>query len=429
MRLQPPLAPIRPAYSPAMRLLVELLLPLLLRVRLLRWLPAGITALELEHGERLVGLLRQFRQGRCRLLLAFRHSEVDDPLCGLWLMSRALPADLRPQPVHFLYDRGMPLWGGRALGWVLSRLGGVSLRRGRHPDWSALRQARQLLRDGPFPFVLAPEGATNGHGEHLGPLEPGAARLALWCRDDLRRAGRSEAVWIVPIGIRYTYPGAPWPRLDRLLGWLESQLGLEPLAAADSYSDSDSEEASATERRYRRLRRIGEVMLAELECFYGRFGGCGSPPQPQPDAAAAASTDLAPRLDALRDRALRLAEARLHLRPVGTPEDRCRRLEEVAWQWIHREDLPPRHHLPPLQRHLADWTAAEAALALRHMRLVETFVAVSGHYVADRPSFERFAETACCSTTAWCACAAAACRGGRGWGSGAPASAWPSRSR
>jgi hypothetical protein len=28
------------------------------------------------------------------------------------------------------------------------------------------------------------------------------------------------------------------------------------------------------------------------------------------------------------------------------------------------------------------------------MRLVETFVAVSGSYVAERPSFERFAETA-----------------------------------
>jgi hypothetical protein len=396
--LKPPLTPIRPAYSPAVRRLVELLLPLLLRVRLLRWLPAGITALELEHGERLAGLLRQFRQGRCRLLLAFRHSEVDDALCGLWLFSRALPADLRPQPVHFLYDRDMPLWGRRLLGWVLSRLGGVSLRRGRHPDWSALRQAHQLLRDGPFPFALAPEGATNGHGECLGPLEPGAARLALWCRDDLRRAGRSEAVWIVPIGIRYTYPGAPWPRLDRLLGWLERQLGLEPLAAADPDVDPDSGEAAATaaatHRRYRRLRRIGEVMLAELERFYGRFGGCGGPPVPQPDAADAASTDLALRLDALRDRALRLAEARLHLRPVGTPEDRCRRLEEVAWQWIHREDLPPRRRLPPLQRHLADWTAVEAALALRHMRLVETFVAVSGHYVADRPSFERFAETA-----------------------------------
>lgn len=374
-RLQPPLAPIPPAFSPALHGALNRLLPLLLRLRLLRWLPAGITALELEDGEPLVTLLEQFRQGRCRLLLAFRHSEVDDPLCGLWLLSRALPRRLRPQPVHFLYDRGMPLWGGRALGWLLSRLGGVSVRRGRHPDWSALRQARQLLREGPFPFVLAPEGATNGHGEWLGPLEPGAARLALWCASDLRRAGLEQPVWIVPIGIHYTYPKAPWGRLDRLLARLERQLGLVPLAA------------TTPEGRYRRLRRLGETLLAALEAFYDRLDGGGG-------AGPGGSLPLPERIAALRERVLALAEARLQLPPRGSPEDRCRRLEEAAWQWIHREDLPPRRRLAPLARQLADWTAAEADLALRHMRLVETFVAVSGRYVAERPSFERFAETA-----------------------------------
>lgn len=385
--LQPPLAPIPPAYCAPLRRVLDWLLPLLLRLRLLRWLPAGITGLELVDGEALVALLEQFRQGRCRLLLAFRHSEVDDPLCGLWLLSRALPRQLRPQPVHFLYDRGMPLWGGRLLGWLLSRLGGVSLRRGRHPDWSALRQARQLLRDGPFPFALAPEGATNGHGECLGPLEPGAARLALWCASDLRRAGRDLPVWIVPIGIHYSYPRIPWRRLDRLLARLEQQLGLAPLPVPGA-GDSGA-------WRYRRLWRLGEALLTALEAFYDRLDGerpgCRAPDVEPP---------LPSRIAALRERALRLAEARLGLVPPGgtaperTPEDRCRRLEEAAWLWIHREDLPPRRQLAPLQRQLADWTAAEADLALRHMRLVETFVAVSGHYVAERPSFERFAETA-----------------------------------
>jgi 1-acyl-sn-glycerol-3-phosphate acyltransferase len=189
---------------------------------------------------------------------------VDDPLCGLWLLSRGLPRSLRPQPVQFLYDRGMPLWGGRPLGWVLSRLGGISLRRGRHPDWSALRQARQLLRDGPFPLAVAPEGATNGHGEHLSPLEPGTARLALWCRDDLRRAGRDEAVWIVPIGLRYRYLRPSWSRLDRLLARMERRLGLMPPPAGGG---------DPQERRYRWLLRLGEALLGELERFYDRFGG------------------------------------------------------------------------------------------------------------------------------------------------------------
>ncbi|MEX1317808.1 MAG: 1-acyl-sn-glycerol-3-phosphate acyltransferase [Synechococcaceae cyanobacterium] len=389
-RVQPPLAPIRPAYRPLVLRLVHALLPLLLRWRLVRWLPAGITHLELENAEPLVALLRRFRQGRCRLLLAFRHSAVDDPLCGLWLFSRGLPPPLRPQPVHFFYDRGMPLWAGRPLGWLLAALGGVSLRRGRQPDWSALRQARELMRDGPFPFGVAREGATNGLGDQLGPLEPGSARLALWCRDDLRRTGRSEAVWIVPIGIHYRYPDAPWPRLERLLGRLERQMGVAQAAAEDH---TDGPALTRPERCRRRLLRLGEQLLAALEAFYGRFGeghgGAGGSAGESGEAMASCDGRIA----ALRDRVLRLAEARLSVRPAGSHEDRCRRLEEVAWQWIHREDLPPRQRLSPLQRDLADEAAAEAALALRHMRLVETFVAVSAGYLAE-PSFERCADVA-----------------------------------
>lgn len=393
-RLQPPLTPIPPAYRPAVLRLVHALLPLVLRWRLVRWLPAGITQLELHNGAALVSLLEQFRQGRCRLLLAFRHSAVDDPLCGLWLLSRGLPPPLRPQPVHFLYDRGMPLWAGRPLGWLLSALGGVSLRRGRQPDWSALRQARELMRNGPFPFAVAPEGATNGLGDCLGPLEPGSTRLALWCRDDLRRAGRSESVWIVPIGIHYRYPRAPWRRLQRLLARMEAQMGL----AAPPPAPSRPQDCR------RRLLRLGEQLLAELEAFYNRFGDAG-PSATAPSQGTAPSQSTEPeccdaRIDALRQRVLRLAETRLNVSPAGSAADRCRRLEEVAWQWIHREDLPPRHRLAPLQRALADQAAAEAALALRHMRLVETFVAASAGYLdqpdaaAPGPSFERCADLA-----------------------------------
>lgn len=364
-RVQPALAAIPPAPSRLIWWLVLALLPLLLRWRLLRWLPAGITGLELQHGERLAQLLVAFRQKRCRLLLAFRHSDVDDPLCALWLLSRGLPPELTPQPVHFLYDRGMPLWAGQALGWVLSRLGGVAVRRGRQPDWGALRQARQLLRDGPHPFALAPEGATNGHGDRIGPLQPGAARLALWCRDDLRRAGRPEAVWIVPIGLRYRYPATPWRRLERLLQQLERQMGLPAMAPA---------------LPARRLRRLGLTLLDALEHFYGG--------QAQPGQSIDA------RLAALRERVLAEAERRLKVAASGSPVERCRRLEEVAWQAIYPDNLPPRRRLAPLQRGLADWAAREADLALRHMRLVETFVAVRGSDGSTQPPFERCAETA-----------------------------------
>ena len=49
--------------------------------------------------------------------------------------------------------------------------------------------------------------------------------------------------------------------------------------------------------------------------------------------------------------------------------------------------------LSPLERRLADRAAAEADLRIWHMRLVESFVSVTGHYVQTEMSAERFAET------------------------------------
>jgi len=49
--------------------------------------------------------------------------------------------------------------------------------------------------------------------------------------------------------------------------------------------------------------------------------------------------------------------------------------------------------LAAVERGLADREAEEAGLRMGHMRLVENFVAVTGQYVRQRPSAERFAET------------------------------------
>jgi hypothetical protein len=97
-------------------------------------------------------------------------------------------------------------------------------------------------------------------------------------------------------------------------------------------------------------------------------------------------------LQRLLDTALKVAEQYFGLQPQGNFIDRCRRLEEAGWSYIYREDLPDLNALPSLQRGLADWVATEADLRMRHMRLVESFVAVTGNYIKQKPSFERFAE-------------------------------------
>jgi 1-acyl-sn-glycerol-3-phosphate acyltransferase len=385
---QPGLAPIVPELNPVIVKLVHLALPILMRFQIWPWLPAGIQRIVVTNEQTLAQCYQQFQSGNIRLILAFRHVEVDDPLCALYLLSRSLPAIAKreniplkyPLHAHFLYDRGMPLWGGKGLGWMLSRFGGVSLHRGKRPDWQALRTARDLVANGDFPFVVAPEGATNGHSELIGPLEPGVAQLGFWCVEDLQKADRPEQVWILPIGIQYRYIDTPWPRLDQLMTELEVTIGLNPRPIVPT----------EPEHYHQRLLKIGETLLLKLEQFYQQFypGTAGLPALP-----IDAENHLSQRLAILLDRALQVAESYFHITASGTPVDRCRRLEEASWTFIHRSDLPARQTLSILDRGLADWVAQEASLRIIHMRLAESFVAVTGDYLTAKPSFDRLAET------------------------------------
>jgi hypothetical protein len=93
------------------------------------------------------------------------------------------------------------------------------------------------------------------------------------------------------------------------------------------------------------------------------------------------------------DTALQVAEQYFGMQAKGTFIDRCRRLEQAAWDCIYREDLKNIDELSAVERSLADRIAEEAHLRIWHMRLVESFVAVTGQYVREKPTAERFAET------------------------------------
>lgn len=417
-RAQPPLRFIPPAYSPWFLRVVHWVLPLLLRVRLSPWMPTGITRLRVINSETLADLYHRFQQGELRLLMAFRHVEIDDPLCGLYLLSQAVPQAARrqglslrrPLHVHFLYERGMPLWAGAWLGWVLSHLGGIPIRRGRQPDWPALRLARQTMQTGQWPMAVAPEGATNGHSEKVGPLEHGTAQLAVWCVGDLAKAHRSEAVYVIPVNIQYRYRRANWARLGRLLSHLEKESGLPPYAEkaekgfpnlshkprmlaewAGGRQHLKRREAKGTTpietEIYARIERLGTHLLSQLEAFYCRFYH-----QQQLAFEPQAAPTLGERLQTVLEAALQVGEQYFGLTGHGNLAERCRRLEEAGWTYIYREDLCDRTHLSPLERGLADWVAQEASLRMLHMRLVETFVAVSDTYLQEPPSFQRCAE-------------------------------------
>jgi len=390
---QPPLAFIPPHFNPWVLRLTQALLPLLLR-------RSKLDRIQVAHLDRLQTQYHAFQQGKTRLILAFRHPSIDDPLVLFHLLAQHLPRRTSPkdrppdrplsQPIHshFLYDRGIPLWAGNWVGWLYSRLGGVPIHRGKL-DMQGLRTARQLLVTGDFPFAAAPEGATNGHNDIISPLEPGIAQLAFWAAEDLQKAQQhSTSVAIVPIGLRYHYFKAPWTEIDRLLTTLELDTGLPPLTQPNpALPDPPTLTTEADRCRYQRLYRLGLHLLDHLEQFYRRFYHRNLPKPGQE------TLDLPQRLQRLLNEALSVAEEYFGLTAKGDIIGRCRRLEQAGWDWIYREDLADRTQLSALERGLADRVAEEASLRLWHMRIVESFVAVTGSYVREQPSVDRFAET------------------------------------
>ncbi|ALF52595.1 glycerol acyltransferase [Nostoc piscinale CENA21] len=384
---QPPLEFIPPAFNPLFLRVVHTVLP-----SWIQWQTA-ISQIEADNVEILADLYRQFQEGRIRFLLAFRHPKTDDPFCLVYLLSQLVPRVARQQGIalqspihaHFIYDRGIPLWAGNYVGWMASQLGGTPIQRGK-ADWTGLRSARDLFANGKFPIAAAPEGATNGLSEIISPLEPGIAQLGFWCAEDLQKAGRSEQVLIVPVGIKYSYTAAPWSAIAQLLSDLEAASGL-PVNAGKT------DNIASMELLYPRLLALAEHLLSLMEQFYTRFYH-----QKLADAQTVAEIKdrneaLAFRLQALLNAALQISEQYFNLQAKGTLTDRCRKVEQAGWNYIFREDFKDINALSSVEIALGDRIAEEATARMWHMRLVESFVAVSGNYIKEKPSVERFAET------------------------------------
>jgi hypothetical protein len=383
--VQPPLEFIPPALDRTVLHFMRSALPLWMRFK------TSIRTVEAENLEQLAYLYQQFQDGKIRLMLAFRHPSSDDPVSMMYLLHHLLPQFARqngirlryPTHAHFMYDRGIPLWAGRIVGWLYSKLGGTPIHRGKL-DRTGLKSARNLFANGEFPLMAAPEGATNGHNEIVSPLEPGISQLGFWCAEDIHKAGRSEDVVVVPVGVQYRYITPPWTAIEELLTELEIDTGL---------SKGETEEDKTNEKSlYRRLYRLAAHLLTEMEEFYRRFYHQELKSSENAKTHKMTNEEFALRLKELLNAALQVPEQYFNVQAKGSVIDRCRRLEQAAWDCIYREDLQLKN-LSPLERGLADLVAEEAHLRIWHMRIVESFVAVTGQYVFEKPTVERFAET------------------------------------
>jgi hypothetical protein len=341
-----------------------------------------IKGVEIRHSERLVEAWRDHLEGRARLVLAFRHAYGEEPQLLSYAFFKLLPRLARregcplPGPVRarFVHGYEVPLWSGPFVRWLLPRSGAVPVYHVKYHKPSVER-IRAIMRDGPYPLALAPEGQISYRAETLPRLESGTLRLGFMCAEELRAKGRPERVLVMPISIHYRFDEREIGSLEALVGSIEADLGL-PLA-------SPTRSLGTGERKLALLRRLEAVDLALIgaaEAYYGI------------DAAAGASRDG--RLAALLETALRRAEAAFGLPSSGDAISRVYRIRMEGWGRIYPESgLSPRGSLARL---LEDRRAGEAWYVMRHMELVDL-----GYYLdSDYPrgsgglSFDRLVETA-----------------------------------
>jgi len=372
-RVQPPLRHFPTQFKGWLLAIIRFLLPHWLRWR------CHLVKIETRQIEHLIELTQKVQAGKARYLLAFRHPGIDDQFVMLQLYSHLLPQAAAKQGIkfdshphsYFVYDRGIALWGGKIVELLFPNLGGISIFRGKL-DREAMRTIRKLLIDGDFPVAIAPEGGTNHHNEMIGQIEPGVAQFGFWGVEDMAKSDRQEQIYILPVGIQYQYVGNNWAEIDQLLIKLEQECGINkpPIQPSD---------------RYQRLYDLGLHLVDSVGEHYRKFYRQYTPENPVTEGT------LGERIQSLLDHILRVSESYFDIKPKGTNMDRCRRLEQAIWDRVFREDIELAK-LSPIEKSYADQLAREAAASDWHMRIAESLRAITGEYVAERPSPTRFAE-------------------------------------
>lgn len=306
---------------------------------------------------------RLYRLAGEHLLLTPNHPTNDDPAL-LFALSKAIGV-----PFHYLccreaFDHLHGWWG-----WTIQRLGAYSVVRGT-TDRESFRTTRALLVAPAGKVVIFPEGEMHSQNDTLLPFHAGVVQLAFWALEDLRKAGDTASVSLLPIGLRYFFTQDMTAEIDESLYRLE-RIVCPPGAAQEE----------AVGNSYARMRCVGIQMLEIMEAEYGLKG-----------RHVEGETDLTPRMTALKsvllDRAAGLIG--VELPADATLSERMRLLINCVYTVTHDEALEKRS---PYGARVHRQQSARASPLLADLNRVANWIAVQDNYVRARPTPERMADT------------------------------------
>lgn len=321
-----------------------------------------------------------FQDGQTRLILAFRHPYGDEPQVFSYLFDVLLKKQARREGVslnghphaRFVHGYEVALWGGSLIRWLLPRIGAVPVYHVR-ADSAGIKNIRSIIRSGPYPIALAPEGQVSYRSETVPRLESGSAQMGFWCAEELEKEKRAERVCILPLSVHHLFDPRDEKKVLKMIRALEHACTLDI---------SDQSGIPLTER----LEALDLKVLCMTENFYERTYG-----------KRREADDRDARWDALRKIALEEGEHALGIavHPKADEIQRVYRLRQECWERIY--SLDPKQKIRSLERAYADRRAGEAWFAMRHMEFVDISYYLDSDYLKKSsgtlPSFNRIVET------------------------------------
>jgi 1-acyl-sn-glycerol-3-phosphate acyltransferase len=365
----------------------RLLIPAYLRIVLF------FRKIEIRNPELILEAVRDFQEKRARLIVAFRHPYGDEPqlifhvfenLIPRYARGRKTPLKHRPN-LRLVHDYAVPLWGGAFIRFLLPRAGAIPVYHVKFEPKS-LKNIRSVLRDGPSPLGIAPEGQISYHSETLPRIEQGTIRMGFWCASDIKKAARSERVLVLPLSVHYQYDIRDRKKIMAALERTEVLCGIG--------SAPDRRSAFTLESLPPRIEAVERRILDIVENYYAHLHGYRAQDLSTSNGSESARRQC--RWNALLPVALDMAERMLGLDPIE--DDVVRRMYRIrleGWARIYPEN--PVEDLSALEAGLAHRRAGEAWLAMRHMETVDLMSYHDVEYLmggeSSGPSFNRVAES------------------------------------
>ncbi len=261
-------------------------------------------------------------------------------------------------------------------GWLMSRLGAYSIRRG-VGDRSSIIQTMELMQQPNCKLVMFPEGGCSYQNDTVMPFREGAVSLSL--RSLKKLAESSDTVpdfYLVPVSLKYEHPKAMNNAIDRSLKKLEKALGLN----------------QKSPDFYWRLRSVAEELLQRLEAEFGI--------EVQPVETTLSkltetkASDWNQRIDRLKHTMLLSYEQQLGIKPKPNlpMRERVYKVQaqlEKLYEKLAKEEENENSHDGLRNEQQDDFNEKLYDDTLRLLN----FDAIYDGYIAENPTQERFLDT------------------------------------